>query len=150
MKHIKIRELKKSDLLKGFDTVLHVINQVEFKPTTISNITKNINTFVYVAEEYFPSKIVGTITLILCYKFGGHLGLIEDVAVLPSHERQKIGSFLVKHALSEADRMGCYKTILLCKDNNVEFYEKNNMDKYQNCMCIKYARYYDKKGNRNR
>ena len=145
MKHIRIRLVKPSDLIIGFNEVLNIINPIKLNPKTIRNAIKNINTFIYVAEKEKPSWIVGTLTLTLNYKCGGHLALIEDVAVLPSYENRGIGSFLMRYALAEAERMGCYKVILLCLDNNVEFYKKNGMDLYQNCMCKKLPIYYKNK-----
>jgi glucosamine-phosphate N-acetyltransferase len=140
MKHITIRELKKSDFEKGFADVMKIINPAE---TTIKSLTRLIklrDTYTYVVEEYYPRRIVGTGTLIVCYKHGGHLGFIEDVAILPECERKYYGTHLIKYMLKEADRIGCYKVVLLCKDGNVEFYEKTGMDKYQNCMCKKFIR----------
>ena len=138
MKHIKIRELRKYDIDNGFSEVLKIISPHMATSSSVYNMIRQLNTFVYVVEEYFPDRIVGTATLILNYKFGGHLGLIEDVAILPECEGLYYGTHLIKRILREAKEMGCYKVILLCKDNNVEFYEKIGMDKYQNCMCKKF------------
>lgn len=135
MQNIRIRLLNKNDINIGFKKILNVINTT---PIVRVPHYQGLVTYIYVAEYGLENKIVGTTTLILCYKIGGHLGFIEDVAILPEYQKQGIGKIMMDEIIQRAKKLGCYKVVLLCKDENVGFYEKCGMNKYQNCMCIKF------------
>lgn len=68
---------------------------------------------VYVAEV--DGKIVGTFALIIMDNLG-HVGtpsgLIEDVAVSPSCQRQGIGKAMMQYAMERCRKAGCYKLTL--------------------------------------
>lgn len=140
---MRVRLLKRKDLKRGFKEVLNIINPVKVVAERVYNMIRQMNVHVFVVED--KGKIIGTGTLILCYKFGGHLGLIEDVAVLDSERNKGVGYQLIQHILGFAKHVGCYKVILTCRDDTVDFYIKNYMVKYQNCMCIKFPRYFEMK-----
>jgi glucosamine-phosphate N-acetyltransferase len=46
------------------------------------------------------------------------------VSVAQHAQRQGIGTALVRHAIAEAERAGCYKVILDCFDDLVQFYQR--------------------------
>ena len=54
---------------------------------------------------------------------GGWVGHIEDVAVHRDHQKKGIGAALIRHAVDEARKLGCYKVILSCFEDRVAFYE---------------------------
>ncbi|MSU56163.1 MAG: GNAT family N-acetyltransferase, partial [Candidatus Taylorbacteria bacterium] len=60
-------------------------------------------------------------------------GLLEDLLVKEEHRKKGIGSTLVKEAIEEAKRLGCYKLIgtsRLERENVHAFYEKLGFKKY--------------------
>jgi len=60
-------------------------------------------------------EIAGTYSLMIVPKLGKRgtpAGLVEDVAVLPSHQGQGIGRAMMDHALVECRKAGCYKLAL--------------------------------------
>ncbi len=60
-------------------------------------------------------------------------GLLEDVLVKEEHRKKGIGSALVKEAIAEAKRLGCYKIIgtsRLSRENVHAWYEKLGLKKY--------------------
>ena len=70
---------------------------------------------------------MGSTTLLIEQKFihkGGIVGHIEDVVVKEGFERRQIGKMIIESLLKTAENHGCYKTILDCKDDVKEFYEK--------------------------
>lgn len=70
--------------------------------------------------------IVGASTLLVEPKLihgGGRAGHIEDVSVSGPAQGRGIGAALVRACLDEAERRGCYKTILDCTDEVMPFYE---------------------------
>jgi len=79
----------------------------------------------YVAK--IGERVVGTATLLVERKFihhGGLVGHIEDVSVHKDHQRQGIGTAVVKHITEEARKLGCYKVILNCFENVAPFYQR--------------------------
>ena len=130
MDNIIIREIEESDLEKGFLECLdNLKNASDLEVTDAEKILKKIlrdpNHIIHVAE--LDGKIVGSTTLLIEQKFihkGGFVGHIEDVVVQKGFERKQIGGEIVESLLDVAKKRGCYKTILDCKDNVKEFYEK--------------------------
>ncbi len=60
-------------------------------------------------------------------------GLIEDLLVKEAHRKKGIGSMLVKEAIAEGKRLGCYKIIgtsRLSREEVHRFYEKLGLKKY--------------------
>ena len=60
-------------------------------------------------------------------------GFLEDLFVKEEHRKKGIGSLLVKEAIEEAKRLGCYKLIgtsRMERENVHAFYEKLGLKKY--------------------
>lgn len=80
---------------------------------------------IFIAKD--DDQIIGTITLLVEPKIIHNLsavGHIEDVVVDRAYRSRGIGKHLVLKAIDVAKKMGCYKIILDCSSNNVEFYQK--------------------------
>lgn len=90
---------------------------------------------VFVAES--GGRVVGAITVLFEEKFihgGGVAAHIEDVAVREAEQGRGVGSLLVRRALREAERRGCYKTVLDCSEGLAGFYEKLGFERHGVCM----------------
>ena len=140
MNNVLIREIQESDLEKGF---LNCLDNLRIASDLENNAARNIlrqilddsNHIIHVAE--LDDKIVGSTTLLIEQKFihkGGLVGHIEDVVVSKGFERKEIGRKIVESLLDVAKDRGCYKTILDCKDDVKEFYEKIGFKHESNCM----------------
>ena len=60
-------------------------------------------------------------------------GLLEDLLVKEEHRKKGIGTALVKEAIEEAKRLGCYKVIgtsRMSRENVHHLYEKLGMKKW--------------------
>ena len=91
----------------------------------LKKIKQNPDHIIHVAID--DEKIVGSTTLFIEQKFihdGGYVGHIEDVVVRKDYERKGIGIKLVTSMLERAKEKNCYKTILDCKDDVKQFYER--------------------------
>jgi len=142
MENIIIREIQESDLEKGFLECLDNLKIAsDLEKDSAKNILKKIlddsNHIIHIAE--LDDKIVGSTTLLIEQKFihkGGLVGHIEDVVVREGYEGrpEKIGKRIVESLLTVASNRGCYKTILDCKDDVKEFYEKIGFKHESNCM----------------
>ena len=130
MPEIIIREIEEDDLEKGFlETLDFLRNASDLDKNKANEILKKIkqnpNHIIYVAID--NKKIVGSTTLLIEQKFihdGGLVGHIEDVVVRKDYERKGIGIKLVTSLLERAKEKNCYKTILDCKDDVKQFYER--------------------------
>ena len=140
MENIIIREIQESDLEKGF---LECLDNLKIASDLEKDSAKNIlnsilddsNHIIHIAE--LDGKIVGSTTLLIEQKFihkGGFVGHIEDVVVREGFKRKQIGKKIIESLLEIAKNRGCYKTILDCKDDVKEFYEKIGFRHESNCM----------------
>lgn len=138
------RELVSEDYDKGF---LDLLSQL----TTVGTIGREAfmerlhqlrlrGDRVLIIEDKETGKVVASGTLIFEYKFiheCGVAGHIEDVVVDASYRGQQLGKALIRRLVSLAEQEGCYKVILDCAQNNVEFYEKCGMTQKETQM-VKY------------
>ena len=130
MPEIIIREIEEDDLEKGFlETLDFLRNTGDLDKNKANEILKKIkqnpNHIIHVAID--NKKIVGSTTLLIEQKFihnGGLVGHIEDVVVRKDYEGKGIGIKLVTSMLERAKEKNCYKTILDCKDDVKQFYER--------------------------
>ena len=130
MAEIEIREIKENDLENGFLETLDFLRKASDLDKNkareiLEKIKQNPNQIIHVAMD--GKNIVGCITLLIEQKFihdGGLVGHIEDVVVRKDYEGKGIGMKLVTSMLEYAKRKNCYKTILDCKDDIKQFYER--------------------------
>ena len=140
MPEIIIREIEEDDLEKGFlETLDFLRNASDLDKNKANEILKKIkqnpNHIIYVAID--NKKIVGSTTLLIEQKFihdGGLVGHIEDVVVRKDYEGKGIGIKLVTSLLERAKEKNCYKTILDCKDDVKQFYERIGFKRESNSM----------------
>ena len=140
MSEIEIREIEESDLEKGFlETLDFLRNASNLDKTKAKEILKKIkqNPDHVIHVAIVDKKVVGSTTLFIEQKFihdGGLVGHIEDVVVRKDYETKGIGIKLVISMLEYAKEKNCYKTILDCKDNVKQFYERIGFKRESNGM----------------
>jgi glucosamine-phosphate N-acetyltransferase len=142
-KPFRIREIDEADLDRGFlDALAHLSDLGGLSPKEASAILEKTrrnpahHILVAVDDE---GQVLGTTTLLVEQKFihgGGLVGHIEDVAVRPGNEGRGVGSAVVKAAVQLAKENGCYKVILDCKPELVDFYAKVGFHRHQEGMRI--------------
>ena len=140
MPEIKIREIEEGDLENGFLETLDFLRNTSSidknkAKEILKKIKQNPNHIIYVAID--DKKIIGSTTLLIEQKFihdGGLVGHIEDVVVRKDYERRGIGIKLVTSMLERAKEKNCYKTILDCKDDVKQFYERIGFKRESNGM----------------
>jgi len=140
MTDVKIREIEKSDLEKGFLESLDSLRLasdlgLDKAREVFDKIKSNPNHKIFVAQV--GEKIVGSTTLFIEPKFihhGGLVGHIEDVVVAKEFQGKGIGEKLIETSLNFAKNCGCYKTILDCAEDVMPFYEKIGFKKHSNSM----------------
>ena len=142
MPEIIIREIEEDDLKNGFlETLDFLRNTGDLDKNKANEILKKIKQnpdhIIHVAID--NKKIVGSTTLLIEQKFihdGGLVGHIEDVVVRKDYEGKGIGIKLVTSLLERAKEKNCYKTILDCKDDVKQFYERIGFKRESNWYAI--------------
>lgn len=80
-------------------------------------------TYYTLVFEHVPTgKIIATATLFVERKFlrnAGKVGHIEDVAVDVSRRGKNLGKRVIVSLTEISERVGCYKTILDCNEDNI-------------------------------
>ena len=135
-----IGDLNEADLSRGFLETLACLTTVDLTPEEGVPIMQartraGLRTFVARAGD----RVVGTATLVIEPKFihhGGKIGHLEDVSVHKDFQKQGIGEGLVRHAIDEARRLGCYKVILFCIDRLVPFYGRCGFHVHENGLRL--------------
>jgi len=96
-----------------------------------------------VAER--DGRVVGTYALLVMDNLG-HLGapsaIVEGVMVDPATQGQGIGRAMMRHAMREAERRGCYKLVLssnLKRDRAHAFYEGLGFEQHGLSFCVTQA-----------
>jgi glucosamine-phosphate N-acetyltransferase len=128
-----LRPLEEGDYEKGY---LDVLSQL----TVVGNMSKgqflerfhyqkrhNDTYFLIVVEDLQTKRIVGCGTLLLERKFihqNGLVGHLEDVVTSSDYRGKQFGRIIIIALTSISQRLGSYKTILDCIDDNVAFYRE--------------------------
>jgi GNAT superfamily N-acetyltransferase len=87
-------------------------------------------------------EVVGTYSLTILEKLGKRgtpAGVVEDVAVAPSHQGQGIGRAMMAHALEECRKAGCYKLALssnVKRESAHRFYESLGFQRHGYSFAI--------------
>ncbi len=66
----------------------------------------------------------------------GKMGILEDVWIHPPFRRQGIATELIKKVIEEGKKLGLYKIVLCCSDENIGLYEQCKFNIYQNAMRL--------------
>jgi glucosamine-phosphate N-acetyltransferase len=119
------REFEIEDINKGLLETYQEIWKLDYiNSEIITNFLKNDN-LMYVCE--YNNQIIASATLHLQKKIirnGGIVGMIEDVIVRESFRNNKIGEKLINHLVEKCKEIGCYKIILSCFEERVNFYKR--------------------------
>lgn len=127
-----IRRLEANDYEKGF---VDLLKQLTVAPKmSKKKFVKRWHQmregpeFTYVLENEEKTKIIATATLVVERKFGRNLGLsghVEDVVVDEKNRDSGLGKVMIDAmSIISRNHVKCYKTILDCSAENVQFYEK--------------------------
>jgi glucosamine-phosphate N-acetyltransferase len=128
------------DFLKVINNFTTNIEKVPYQDFCIwLNEMEKSNNYIYVFED--NNKIIGTIKLVIDYKFNNNLskvGRIEDFVILEEYRGKGLSKILMEQCKKIVRENNCYKLILCCNDNLIKFYEKTGFKRKGNEMCIYY------------
>jgi GNAT superfamily N-acetyltransferase len=123
--------------------IFNILSQLTNAPILTDNTLKNIimsqnisnTTYAYISN----GDIIGLMTIIIEQKLihgGMCVAHIEDLVVDKNCRGKNVGRNLIKYAISYASLNNCYKIILDCYPNLMEYYEKSQF--YSNSICMRY------------
>ena len=128
-----VRQLNESDFYAGYLNLLKDGFQIDPSSMGISQFRdfiydKTVKTFII---EDTDRRIVTSASVFIEQKLihnMGKVGHIEDVVVSSDFRGHGLGKRIVNTCLDYAKTQGCYKCILDCSEENVNFYKKCNSD----------------------
>jgi glucosamine-phosphate N-acetyltransferase len=132
-----IRRLKSSDYVSYLELLSQLSHVGTISEKQFNNFLslENNNFFVLVFEDY--NKIVSCLTVLIEPKLIHSASSVMHIEDVVTHEEQRgkgFSSMLIEKALELAKSNNCYKVILNCKDDKVNFYSKFGFKKQSNQM----------------
>jgi glucosamine-phosphate N-acetyltransferase len=126
---IYIRPLEESDYYRGY---MELINTFTRNPRVVAHsefckaceIITHQGGIIFVALN--NDLIVGTLKLVIEQKLHNNLKTvahIEDIVTSPTLRKSGVASQLIECALNECKSHNCYKIVLTCNKELVEFYK---------------------------
>lgn len=129
---LMLRNIDKNDYKKKYLNLLGQLTSIN--PDNISfddfeNLINKLddNHYIIVIEDLNNNIIIGSATLFIEYKFihnMGKVGHIEDVVIHQEFRNYGLGKLIIDMLIMLAKKSGCYKIILNCARDNVNFYQK--------------------------
>lgn len=130
-----IRDFEINDIKKGLlDVYKEVWYIEEITEKSVTDYLNNDNHMIVAEDNGF---IVATLTLHLQKKLirnGSVAGFIEDFAVKENYRGNNLGSKMIEYILKKATHFGCYKVVLSCFPERINFYERNGFKKESTTM----------------
>lgn len=110
------------------EQILRILSQVWEIECIEKNILKDFfknDNQIYVIEN--NDSIIACATLHIQKKLihnGCKAGFLEEVVVVEEFRGIGVGEFLIKELIRISKEIGCYKLVLSCYPNRINFYEK--------------------------
>lgn len=131
--------INENDYNDIFPLLSQLTNAPLIDQTFYNSIIKNLPNNHYIFVYRLNNKIVGSITLIIEQKLihGGRcVAHIEDLVVDQNYKNNKIATKLLNFCIEKAKNNNCYKILLDCNEELVEFYKKTNFNYQGLCMRL--------------
>jgi glucosamine-phosphate N-acetyltransferase len=127
---MEFRNLQKTDYNKNYLNLLKQLTKVDKQKITFEKFENFINKLnknhkIIVIE--FKNKIVATGTVLIENKIIHGLrkvAHIEDIVVDKESRGMGLGKKIISFLIDIAEKENCYKVILNCRKENINFYEK--------------------------
>jgi len=132
-KSFAIRPICKEDIDKNYYDLLSQLSEISIHNPTKEDAKRFLDSLhskhnVYIIQDINTSAIVGTGTILIEDKIihnYGKVGHIEDIVIDYKYRQLGLGKILIEYLTDYCiHTMQCYKCILNCNFNNVQFYRK--------------------------
>ena len=140
-----IREIKENDVNNSYINLLGQLSNIDNRCITQEKTKKYLDTLdskhkIFVIENLNTRDIVGTGTVLIEEKIihnYGKVGHIEDIVIDYSHRNNGLGKMLLEYLTDYCIiNNKCYKCILDCKYENINFYENCGYQQQQVQMSL--------------
>jgi glucosamine-phosphate N-acetyltransferase len=141
-KDLIVRELKIEDLNNGFYEIINGFTKnvdVSKKGLITNNLNDFINDNIKTLVIEYKNKIIGTGKLIIERKAHNNyknMGHIEDVIIDINYRSKHLGHLIINKLLNISFNNNCYKTVLNCNKDNIDFYKNIGFQEKGVEMCI--------------
>ncbi|KAG5475232.1 hypothetical protein CUR178_04685 [Leishmania enriettii] len=135
IRDVETRDLRGVLMLLSHLTSAPALTQEELEQVHVRRVLAGVRTRVAVYST--TQQIVGTASLIVEPKLthgGKCVGHVEDVVTHPDCRGQGIGRYLLSSLVEVASACNCYKVVLDCRDDMVDYYSKAGFRKCENQM----------------
>lgn len=140
--HFRIVELNNYHYYTNYLRLLEQLSTIDtqnFSYKMFANFVQKLNVYhkVFVIEDINTKFVVGSITILIEHKLihnGGKVGHIEDVVVDSNYRGTGLGKKLIDFAKTYCS--DCYKIILNCNNNNINFYKKCGFTEKETQMVL--------------
>ena len=128
---LTFREIQKKDIPEVWELLeqLKPISEIKSENFTpdIDDAWTEFNSIGIVGLD--GDKIIAFGSLVIEHKIRGYLsGQIEDVVVDSTYRGKGVGEKLINEINKKANKVGCYRVSLFCKEELVPFYSKNGYE----------------------
>tara|TARA_B100000424_G_scaffold57824_2_gene41889 strand:+ start:15368 stop:15835 length:468 start_codon:yes stop_codon:yes gene_type:complete len=141
-----IRKLEIGDYMNSYLSLLKQHFTIDITSISFTDFKDfihnlNINHQVFIAEHIPTSHLstehylVGSITILIEKKLihsMGKVAHIEDVIVHENYRKKGLGKMLINKCIEYAKEKNCYKIVLYCEEENIDFYQKCGFKKNDN------------------
>ncbi len=132
---ITIRDLVINDYEKGYIELTQKLSKYEkfISREEFENYIIKNNTKIVVIE--LDNKIIACGSLFILNKIhSNNIAQIEDIIVDEQYRNHGLGNKIIKYLIEESKKYNCYKIVLNCIDENLNYYEKLGFKKVGNQM----------------
>ena len=135
---MEIREIKTTDYLE-YKRIISQLSNTKFNEEDFKIFFNllNKNHKIFVIE--FGNKLLGCGTILIEPKLihnMSYVGHIEDIVIDNRYRNNSLGYKIISFLIEYCSTVGCYKVILDCKEELVNFYKKNGFEENNVGMSI--------------
>lgn len=140
-----IREIKEQDVNSSYINLLSQLSEIDDRYITQEKTKEYLDTLdskhkIFVIEDLNTQHIVGSGTVLIEEKIihnYGKVGHIEDVVIDHSYRKNGLGKILLEYLTDYCIiNNKCYKCILDCKYENINFYKNCGYQENQVQMSL--------------
>ena len=139
-----LRNIERNDYYKNYIVLAQELSKSKIKDkgflffkNIIEKIKDNPYHYIFVIED--NNLIIGAITVLIEQKIIRDFGKvchIEDLIIKKEFRNKKLSSKLINYCIEFSKKNNCYKIILNCKNNLINYYKKFGFENINQEMCI--------------
>lgn len=126
MDNIIVRDLDYNDNISCLNELSNTVVENKNKLKEFIDSLSDYHRVIVVEEN---SKIIGMGTIFIERKIihnFKNVGHIEDIVIDSNHRGKGLGKLIINYLIEYGKNKNCYKILLNCNKNNIEFYKKFN------------------------